>query len=169
MFGHCRSTSHSHHLIKVLKQRESVPIYPISYFKVTKQQNPIFQEERKSTNLTVYCIFLNLKFADRINCICNRLDQEENRTRKNLLNASLRLSSEDNDNLISKLVAPKNQKFPSQKFAWWILNNQTQTKEREERVVTSSVSYILYGGVKQCHPAPLDQYYWDSCCKWLIA
>ena len=35
--------------------------------------NQIFQEERKSTNLTIYCIFLNLEFADRINCICNSL------------------------------------------------------------------------------------------------
>lgn len=53
--------------------------------------NQMFQEERKSTNLTIYCIFLNLEFADRINCICNSLGVREKGNKKNFDNASFEI------------------------------------------------------------------------------
>ena len=84
--------------------------------KLSYISNQIFQEEKKSTNLTIYCIFLNLEFADRINCICNSLGSREKGNKKNFDNASLRLSSEDNGNSKSKLLAQKNQKFSDKNF-----------------------------------------------------
>ena len=88
--------------------------------------NQIFQEERKSTNLTIYCIFLNLEFADRINCICNSLRFREKGNKKNFQQRFIEIEFRRQRKLEKQTFGSEKSEVFSQKLALWILSNQTQ-------------------------------------------